>query len=206
MYSTLPNFILGFHGCDKKIAEKILSGKNVLSASRNKYDWLGHGIYFWENNPHRAFEWAQEIKENPELSSYPIEEPCALGAIIDLGHCLNLTESKSFQLLLDGYNLLKEVVETGETEMPKNNGKRRMLDCAVINYINRLIDSSVEKNPQRTDIRKFDSVRGLFLEGESVYDGSAFQEQTHIQICIRNPNCIKGYFRVLEQDKNFPLP
>ncbi|MBU8901289.1 MAG: hypothetical protein KOO69_00970, partial [Victivallales bacterium] len=126
--------------------------------------------------------------------------------IIDLGHCLNLTESKSFEFLLDGYNLLKEAVKTGEAEIPQNKGKRRMLDCAVINYINRLIDSSVDKNPQRTDIRKFDSVRGLFLEGDSVYDGSAFQEQTHIQICIRNPNCIKGYFRVLKQDENFPLP
>ena len=206
MYSTIPNFILGFHGCDEKIAEKILAGRAVLSSSRNKYDWLGHGIYFWENNPKRALEWAREVKNNPELSNHKINAPYVLGAIIDLGHCLNLTESKSFDFLKKGYNSLKSIVGKGEAEMPKNVGKRRMLDCAVINYINELTDSSVEENPQRLDVKKFDSVRGLFIEGDSVYDGSAFKKQTHIQICVRNPNCIKGYFRVLEQDKNFPLP
>ena len=38
--------IVGFHGCEKDIAEKVLSGKNVLKASENDYDWLGTGIYF----------------------------------------------------------------------------------------------------------------------------------------------------------------
>ena len=27
-----------------------------------------------------------------------------------------------------------------------------------------------------------------------LYDGAGFLDKTHIQICIRNPNCIKGYF------------
>ena len=49
MYSTLPTFVLGFHGCDIETRDKIISGKTTLKPSENSYDWLGNGIYFWEN-------------------------------------------------------------------------------------------------------------------------------------------------------------
>ncbi|TSA32147.1 MAG: hypothetical protein D4R64_16610 [Porphyromonadaceae bacterium] len=38
------------------------------------------------------------------------------------------------------------------------------------------------------------SVRGVFFEGKELYPNSGFREKNHIQICVRNPNCIKGYF------------
>ena len=41
-----------------------------------------------------------------------------------------------------------------------------------------------------------DTVRGVFTEGKAIYPGSAFDEKTHIQIAVRNPECIKGVFRV----------
>ena len=63
MYSSLPSFVLGFHGCDKSIGEKIISGTDTLEHSHNAYDWLGHGAYFWENNPARALEYAKRLKE-----------------------------------------------------------------------------------------------------------------------------------------------
>ena len=40
----------------------------------------------------------------------------------------------------------------------------------------------------------FDTVRGAFWEGEPLYYSSGFCKQNHIQICVRNPNCIKGFF------------
>lgn len=44
-------------------------------------------------------------------------------------------------------------------------------------------------------IRKvFDSTRGVFTEGGPVFPGAGILEKSHIQICIRNPNCIKGFF------------
>lgn len=52
----------------------------------------------------------------------------------------------------------------------------------------------------------FDSVRGIFFEGDSVYPQSCFYEKTHIQICITNPNCIKGYFSPIQTNKKFSLP
>jgi hypothetical protein len=40
----------------------------------------------------------------------------------------------------------------------------------------------------------YDAVRGMFTEGEYPYPNAGFREKNHIQICIRNPNCIKRYF------------
>lgn len=94
MYSVLPSFIIGFHGCDKSVADKVLSGKNPLRKSNNSYDWLGHGIYFWENNPQRALEYAESLKANPTRCKEKITKPAVIGAIISLGHCLNLLDSK----------------------------------------------------------------------------------------------------------------
>ncbi len=61
MSSTLPSFILGYHGCDRSVAEAIFSGSSAhLISSQNEYDRLGHGIYFWENSPQRALNYVRE--------------------------------------------------------------------------------------------------------------------------------------------------
>jgi hypothetical protein len=62
----------------------------------------------------------------------------------------------------------------------------RELDCAVI--------EKLHKKRQNNKLRPFDSVRGVFTEGKELYPGAGFRDKNHIQICIRNPNCIKGYF------------
>lgn len=44
------------------------------------------------------------------------------------------------------------------------------------------------------NLEGFDSARGVFIEGEELYPGAGFKNKNHIQLCIRNPNCIKGFF------------
>ena len=46
--------VLGYHGCDREVAEQVLSGQSDLRLSENSYDWLGSGIYFWVDSPQRA--------------------------------------------------------------------------------------------------------------------------------------------------------
>ena len=48
LYSRRSNLVIGFHGCDQSVVEKVIAGKTELLASTNDYDWLGNGIYFWE--------------------------------------------------------------------------------------------------------------------------------------------------------------
>lgn len=54
--------------------------------------------------------------------------------------------------------------------------------------------------------RAYDSVRGVFWEGKPLYPNAGFAEKNHIQICVCNPNCIKGYFLPRGIDKAYPNP
>ena len=45
-----------------------------------------------------------------------------------------------------------------------------------------------------SDLKIFDSTRGVFMEGGAVFEGAGISRKGHIQICIRNANCIKGFF------------
>lgn len=207
MYSNLPNFVLGFHGCDKTVADQILLHNDKMRSSDNDYDWLGPGIYFWENNPQRAIDYAQMLKDSPGRSRKPIQEPASVGAIIDLGHCLNLLEQSSLDVLKRGYEILKIKFENLGAPMPVNKygtGNeskdllRRYLDCAVI--------QAVHEYNKETGQNPYDSVRGVFFEGRELYPGAGFKEKNHIQICVLNPNCIKGYFKPMEPVEGFEIP
>ena len=46
LYSRRSNLVIGFHGCNRSVVEKVIAGKIELIASTNDYDWLGSGIYF----------------------------------------------------------------------------------------------------------------------------------------------------------------
>jgi hypothetical protein len=202
MYSTKTGLILGFHGCDESIVNDILLGKQDLKQSNNSYDWLGHGVYFWENSPSRALEFANFLKNNPQKAKRPIEKPSVLGAVIDLGYCLDLTDYSNLILLKEGYKLLKTAMDTmGIKLMNKPIGENkdllyRELDCAVIETLHTLRFNSSELKP-------FDSVRGVFWEGNEIYPNAGFKEKNHIQICIRNKNCMKGFFLPRELDSSF---
>ena len=56
-------------------------------------------------------------------------------------------------------------------------------------------DEEEESNEEKENDKCFyDTVRSAFPEGDPIYDGCAIPDQTHIQICLRNPACILGYF------------
>lgn len=131
MYSTRSNLILGFHGCEKVEQQKLISDPSYIRSSNESFDWLGHGMYFWEN----------------------VDRP----------------KTKGHDKVL------------------------RYLDCAVIEYTHSFLKAKGESS--------YDSVRAAFIEGRPIYSGAGFNEKTHIQICIINPNCIKGFFLLRTKSK-----
>ena len=60
MYDVKPNLLIGFHGCERGVRDQLLMNPNDYKISQKPFDWLGHGLYFWENNYDRALEWATE--------------------------------------------------------------------------------------------------------------------------------------------------
>ncbi len=186
------SWVLGYHGCDRKVGERVLAGDDVLRPSRNDWDWLGTGIYFWENNPGRALDWAKYIKSHQSLFKTAVNEPFALGAVIDLGDCLDLLEAESIRVVKEAHEELKQHLRELGAPTPVNRGAGpdwviRTLDCAVINYVHDLRKQQ-EEGP-------FDSVRAAFVEGESLYENAGFKRRTHIQLCVRRESQIVGYFR-----------
>ena len=95
--------------------------------------------------------------------------------------------------LKDSYDILNSTVRTSGFKLPQNKVGRgsgdlliRELDCAVIETLHKTRDNG--------KLKPFDSVKGVFWEGKELYPDAGFREKDHIQVCIRNPNCIKGYF------------
>lgn len=139
MYSKLPNLVITFHGCDESVRDRVICGGERLLPSTNDYDWLGSGIYFWEQNYERARLWAEE-------------------------------------------------------QSARREGGRP----AVIEHLHARIEEE--------GLEPFDSARGLFSEGGPIYEGAGFNRKTHVQICVRNPNCIKGYFSPMDAEEGWRIP
>ena len=183
--------LLLHHGCDRSLAELVLEGKTSPIPSENRYDWLGPGIYFWVDSPSRAMTWAREKQhKKPE----EMAEPYVLGAFAYPGHCLNLTDYGALDELRVAYEKVKLVVESQGGKLPSNGAKEngiylyRPLDCLVIKMVHKLREES--------GLEAYDSVYGIFVEGQDLFPGSGFKAKSHAQIDIRNPECIAGYFRV----------
>jgi len=182
--------ILGYHGCDQSVADHVLLKKKSLESSENDYDWLGKGIYFWEHGPERALEWAEQQKQLSKIKS-----PAVVGAVIHLGTCFDLLDRQSTKALRLAFPRFCEEMANQKQNIPENAPAHgadtdmllRKRDCAVLNW---LLDLK-EHSP---GLDACDSVRGLFQEDEPVYKGSAIRLKSHIQIAIRNPACILGYF------------
>ncbi|WP_295794362.1 hypothetical protein [Mucilaginibacter sp.] len=210
MYDIRPNSIIGFHGCDLSVRDHLINNPNNIEISREPHDWLGHGMYFWENNYTRAMEWAEQ-----KATGGKIKNPAVLGAILQLGHCCDFLDSKYLRLIKQYHEMMKEGYEIAGKNLPQNidaTGDRhhdkllRILDCAVIEYMHnrtiKLYNKEIADNDFSTT-KIFDSTRGVFTEGGPAFAGAGILEKSHIQVCIRNMNCIKGFF-IPRDEISFP--
>jgi hypothetical protein len=177
--------VYGYHGCDASVAEALLGGGKFKESS-NDYDWLGRGVYFWEYGPDRAARFAKQ-----QVGWGRAKTPAVVGAVIQLGTCFDLLDTRFTKDLAEAFPRLKSTLDASGIELPKNEGKPpdhklRKADCAVLNWYMSLTEQ--ENVP-------YDTVRGSFQEGKPVFDGSLINGESHIQIAVRNPECILGVFR-----------
>jgi hypothetical protein len=68
---------------------------------------------------------------------------------------------------------------------------------------NNAVIETVHTFKHQTGQSPFDSVRSVFYEGNELYPNAGFREKDHVQICVRNPNCIKGFFLPRDLDNRF---
>jgi len=201
MYDVRPNLIIGFHGCELAVRDALLNNPDNVKVSTEPYDWLGHGMYFWENNYDRAMQWAEDKKRRGSL-----KQPSVIGALLHLGYCCDLLDSRCVQTLKPYFEIMASSYQLLGKTLPRNkdlpNDKHhdkilREFDCAAIEFMHDKIINQIKTDIQAkgfSDYKIFDSTRGVFTEGGPIFDGAGIFEKSHIQICIRNLNCIKGFF------------
>jgi hypothetical protein len=191
--------VIAFHGCKKSVAETLLKigawnpDKDWWKPSTRSYDWLGSGMYFWIDSPQRAYEWSKLSQARAKASS---AAPGLVGALLNPGLCLNLMDAGVIDELHQAFSYLKVIRKAAGMPLPENglNDPQgmpllRKLDCEVIQTVHQL---RADKGEQ-----PYDSVMGFFEEGSMAFEGSSIRAHTHVQIAVRNPEAIVGFFRVV---------
>lgn len=139
-------------------------------------------------------EWASLLQRRKRLAEQP--EPFVVGAAIDLGFCLDMLSSNGLAGVKAAYEDFVFHLKMSNRPLPENSGGEdllsRRLDCAIFGHLHDI--RSQGGHPA------FDTIRGVFIEGAPIYPDSGFREKTHIQICVCNPDAIKGIFRVPQKD------
>ena len=135
----------------------------------------------------RGIEFAQEASRR-KVSS--ISEPFVIGAVIELGLCLDLTTSDGLDWMRFAYQSLAEVTQAANLDLPINGRDqlKRNLDSSVVRRLHTILEDH--------ELPAVDTLKGVFTEGPPAYAGAGFAEKTHIQVAVRNSRCIKGVFRV----------
>jgi hypothetical protein len=171
--------VYGYHGTSQTKAANIL--KHGFLASDNDYDWLGTGIYFFQDAPIRARQWATQQHPN---------DPAVICAIIQLENCIDLFDVGWHPSLKNMYNLFIERHRLLNQPLPKqglNSSKAHRLDCAFLNFVHEFILRQGQP---------IDSIRATFMEGERLFPNSAIFDLAHVQIAIRNPALIQECYLI----------
>jgi membrane protease subunit (stomatin/prohibitin family) len=161
---------IGFHGTSVEAAQRILS--TGFEISRNEYDWLGDGAYFFQDAPARALEWAlQRFGANAAV----------IGAEIDLDDCIDLLDIPWEQVILTAFDgFIGELTRAGKP-IPRQTAGAHRLDRYVIDYL---------ATRMAADGMLVRSVRAVFPEGKPLFPGSALLSRSHVQIAVRDRSAV----------------
>jgi hypothetical protein len=168
--------VIGYHGTRQSLVDKILL--EGFQPSTNPHDWLGNGVYFWQDAPLRAWEWADR-----HFGS----EATVLVADILLADCMDLIDIGWFAPLRNAfYELLERKERSGERVPAQRAGPTPRPHPRDREVINHLVESRAHAGEH---IR---CVRAVFLEGKPTYPQSALYSLAHVQIAVRDTSLIEN--------------
>ena len=186
--------LIGFHGCDARFAERITTpGVNIeeWQHSARAWEWLGDGVYFWEQAILRAWEWADYICNRNGGG-----EPAVVGAVIDPATLIDLGDTEFDDKMRAAFDSVKASFDSQGKPLPANRNfasephdpdrKFRELD--------RLVVEEMVGVAERTGT-PIEAVRAPFQEGNPMYPGAGFCARSHVQIAVRAPTCIRYVWR-----------
>lgn len=199
-----PLPVYGYHGTSEKRAAHILtpSSQNLFNfnPSANDYDWLGHGIYFFQDYSIHVVEHAEAAARQDACA------PAVLQFEIDLTDCLDLGDYRKQNLVLNAFKLCDDMARASGVPLPRQQslvrelaegipgrkqdlpgqGGPHRLDCYILNHA-RLIAQKKDKHIK--------SARGIFVEGKPIYENSHFHSRAHVQIAVFDQSVIRRFVR-----------
>jgi hypothetical protein len=180
----------GYHGTTVEKAEVIC--REGFRDSTNDYDWLGKGIYFWQDAPELALIWARRRHRNSDLAVIYAEIMMNIDLTIDLFD--SNPDNGYIQAFRDSYKRFRDLIST----MPRTEqqGLFHRLDKLMIDFA---VDNLI---PSTHSGKKIQVVRSVFIHGEPLFppfeqnEKSALHDMSHVQIAVRDHNVIRSHYRI----------
>jgi hypothetical protein len=170
---------IGFHGTSAEAAQRILA--SGFETSRNEYDWLGDGAYFFQDAPVRAMEWARQRFG---------DDAAVIGAEIDLDDCIDFLDVRWQGEMAQAYQRYRAVLEREGQNLPRQTRGAHRLDRNVVNYLSTVLAGRGHN---------VTTVRAAFGEGEPIFPGSVLLDRSHVQIAVRESGAILRTWRMSER-------
>jgi hypothetical protein len=184
-----PIELVGYHGTNIESARRIL--QTGFLPSRNRYDWFGKGVYFWQDAPYRAWDWAREYCETKG------GDPAVIRSLVRIRR-VELMDLLDYSQEPNWANHLRRTHQYLQKQtrsiLPPNK--------ISIGYhaLDRLVvDTLIEDILKPMDINIL-AVRACFQEGEEIYPCSAIYNKSHVQVAVRDISLIVESILLTEKD------
>jgi hypothetical protein len=164
-----------------------------LVPGENYWDWLGHGIYFFEAGKHHAHAYAEKYCDGGP--------PCVVEAEINMNGCLDFFDLPAKAKYVEEYDAYYHVFGRENMKRLRQDDRRRPVDCAVFNFMYANLEQEGVPVPV---------VRCMFESGGPAWEdhdeadprrrlsSSGVSALGHVQILVRDPAAIIGPLRPSE--------
>ena len=157
-----------------------------LRWSTEMHDWLGHGIYFWED-----ISWAEWWQAERWHESKGVGPGAILAASINTDLLLDLGSRSDAGYFREEASINLEAIQKRKNR-PVNDRENQLfhLDCEVANSVQkRLADAGKH------------GLRMPFYLGQSLTSGGNFFADQHLQVCLWNTESLQDLRYVSQPDR-----
>ena len=166
------SLVKAYHAGELEEIDAFIKQRSGIRHSSRQGEWLGEGVYFWENDPVRAEEW--QIQKN---------KGAILECEIDTSFLLNLLVKSEHTI--EFYDRARQRAEN----LAKSPNLRNQRSAQKFDLDHQVFR---ESQPYFQLEKGLCGVRMAFFLGESItLDGNIFENQ-HIQICLWDVTAIEN--------------
>ena len=117
-----------------------------------------------------------------------------VGAVLRFSSILDV----STQSGIEAFRLAYQSLQASGVPLRKNRRSAPTDTDIIVRALDRQVFKYLHEMFADQGLPPVDAVRGAFPQGDAVAPTSAIFANSHVQIALRNPRCVLGWFRVPE--------